>query len=258
MTLGRQLAIELLILVAISLALGFLGPFGTYAMPTGIRLIYWVGFGFIGYLFFRPINIVAEWLCELSNMPLWAGIIMSTAVATFPLTILIAFAIGGMEWTNPFLLNGFGLLYLQVAVIGIAIYLLMGLIFPRDARGGRQAEASDQVVQTAEKATAPACRLMDRLPIGFIGPIIALQSEDHYVRVHSKDHSEMLLMRLSDAIAEMDGVEGLQTHRSWWVASNAVQRAIRDGRNVSLLLDNGEKVPVSRGNMASVRAAGFL
>jgi hypothetical protein len=38
-------------------------------------------------------------------------------------------------------------------------------------------------------------------------------------------------MRLSDAVAELEGIEGAQTHRSWWVAKMAVEGAQRgDGR----------------------------
>ena len=40
-------------------------------------------------------------------------------------------------------------------------------------------------------------------------------------------------MRLSDAVEELEGLEGAQTHRSWWVARDAVRGVERgDGRAI--------------------------
>jgi DNA-binding LytR/AlgR family response regulator len=65
-------------------------------------------------------------------------------------------------------------------------------------------------------------------------------------------------MRLSDAIAELDGVEGLQVHRSWWVARDAVDEVKRDGRNLRLRLSNGVEAPVSRNRANDLKSAGWL
>ena len=53
-------------------------------------------------------------------------------------------------------------------------------------------------------------------------------------------------MRLSDAIDELDGLDGARCHRSWWVARPAVTDVIqRDGR-VMLKMVGDLMVPVSR------------
>nr|WP_310542508.1 LytTR family DNA-binding domain-containing protein [Phenylobacterium sp.] len=57
--------------------------------------------------------------------------------------------------------------------------------------------------------------------------------------------SKLILMRLSDAVSRT-GREGLQVHRSWWVAKGAISHVIRDGRNLRLKLLNGLEVPVAR------------
>ena len=62
-------------------------------------------------------------------------------------------------------------------------------------------------------------------------------------------------MRLNDAIAELDGVEGMRVHRSWWVAMDAVTGTLRRGRGTALLLSNGTEVPVSRSYADAVRSA---
>ena len=60
--------------------------------------------------------------------------------------------------------------------------------------------------------------------------------EDHYVRAHTMLGSDLVLLRLRDAIAELDGIEGAQVHRSWWVARDVVEGVEREGRKLRLLL----------------------
>ncbi|MBD3762204.1 LytTR family DNA-binding domain-containing protein, partial [Rhizorhabdus sp.] len=64
--------------------------------------------------------------------------------------------------------------------------------------------------------------------------------------------------RLRDAIAELNGLDGMQVHRSWWVARDAVRRWHRDGRAFTLELVNGLQVPVARNRVAILRAEGWL
>ena len=45
---------------------------------------------------------------------------------------------------------------------------------------------------------------------------------------------------------EVDGIDGMQVHRSHWVAATAVARMVRRGGRVFLKLTNGAEVPVSR------------
>jgi len=68
----------------------------------------------------------------------------------------------------------------------------------------------------------------------------------------------LILMRLGDAIAELEGLEGAQTHRSWWFAKSAVADVTKlDGRAM-LTLKDGAEVPVSRGFVKGLRTAGWL
>ena len=70
--------------------------------------------------------------------------------------------------------------------------------------------------------------------------------------------SALLLMRLSDAIAEAGDTKGLQIHRSHWVALDAVRAVRRDGQRAVLTLTDGRDLPVSRANLDKVKAAGLL
>ena len=64
-------------------------------------------------------------------------------------------------------------------------------------------------------------------------------------------------MRLADALRELDGAGGVQTHRSWWVAKDGVQETRRDNGKLMLVLKSGAEVPVSRTYQQDVRKAGL-
>ncbi len=258
---SRRISVELLIIAGIGLVLGLLGPFGTYSMPLALRLAYWVGFILVGYLIFRPITRTASWLHEMSGLPLMLTLGIAVGVASFPLAFLIGYAINGMQLSGPMLGEGFGLLYLQCAGIGLAIATLMRKLFLSDD-DERGESPGQEILNPREKAVAPAIgqkvRLHERLPVGFPSEIIALSVEDHYVRVHAEHRSEMLLMRLGDAMAEMDGSDGTQVHRSWWVAAEGVVRVKRLERNWRLVLKNDLRIPVARSHVAKLRQMGWI
>ncbi len=259
---GKRIAVEIFFMAAIGLIFGFLGPFGTYAMPTAARLAYWVVFIVIGYAIFRPISLVSHWFRALVNIPLWLAELITSFLAALPLSMLIAYF---MQILNPNILNasgGFGLLYIQCTAIGFAIAIVTRLLFREKVADGSglQPDQSDQIASGTELHTEIAVKtvLHERLPAGFPEHIDALHAEDHYVHVYADGHKEMLLMRMSDAIKEIDNIDGYQIHRSWWVARHAVNTSKRDGRNLRLILRNGLEVPVSKPNVAKLKQLGWL
>ena len=82
--------------------------------------------------------------------------------------------------------------------------------------------------------------------------------EDHYLRVHTALGSDLILLRMRDAVAELDGLDGAQVHRSWWVARRAVEKIERDGRNVRLVLATGLVAPVARNMVPVLKSGGWL
>lgn len=65
-------------------------------------------------------------------------------------------------------------------------------------------------------------------------------------------------MRLSDAIGELEGIEGAQTHRSWWVAKDAVTKTSRGEGRGTLTLKDGTEAPVSRTYAKALRDEGWF
>lgn len=64
-------------------------------------------------------------------------------------------------------------------------------------------------------------------------------------------------MRFSDALDELEGLEGAQTHRSWWVARDAVQAVSRGDGRATLTLEGGLNAPVSRRYAKALRDTGW-
>lgn len=104
----------------------------------------------------------------------------------------------------------------------------------------------------------PAPRLMRRLPDGVVGPVLRLSASDHFVEVVLPGETHSLRMRFTDAIDEMDGVEGYCCHRSHWVTRATITGIEREAGRIYLRLSNGDQVPVSRTYKPGLEEAGIL
>ncbi len=98
----------------------------------------------------------------------------------------------------------------------------------------------------------PAPRLGERLPGDVAGRILHLSVSDHYVDVTTEKGNTRLLLRFSDAISEVAPIEGIRVHRSHWVARDAIARVERADGRLFVVLENGTRVPVSRGYRSAV------
>ena len=110
-----------------------------------------------------------------------------------------------------------------------------------------------------DDGTDPMAKFLERLPVKYrTADLHAISSEDHYLRVHTSLGEALILMRLADAVRELASADGLQVHRSWWVAKQGVQDEKRaDGRSL-LVLPSGTEVPVSRSYRAKAKDAGLI
>lgn len=269
----RRTLLELWAILMLSGAVAFMGPFGTYLLMrsfTGRFTAWW--FLIMGaYTIIRPMVFVSRRVARMTGLPegvlvYWVILLFSFPIALiWRLTAPVAMArIGGYSGLVPFAL----LCSLSVAAVvwwaeradaNISDYYrndddIDADIAPAEPVGG-QAVARRPAVP-GQSATRP--RLHDRLSRGFSGEILALEGEDHYVRVHGRTQSELVLIRLRDAISLMDHCAGEQTHRSWWVARGAVADTIENGRKREIRLVNGLHAPIARDTFDRLRESGFL
>lgn len=85
--------------------------------------------------------------------------------------------------------------------------------------------------------------------------LIYLEAELHYLAVVTTTGRSLILYNLRDAVAELPTYQGIQTHRSYWVALDHVRGLKRRDRQGEVQMSNGDSVPVSRRNLAEVDAA---
>lgn len=95
--------------------------------------------------------------------------------------------------------------------------------------------------------------LLARLKPGLRGPVIHLSVEDHYTVVTTTRGRQLVLLRFSDALRELGDTDGMQTHRSHWVASAHVAGVEKRGSRLVVRLNSGGEIPVSRGYVDAVR-----
>lgn len=262
---ARQIVIELLIMVAVGILLGLLGPFGSFALSGPERILYWVIWIVAGYALLRPTGVVAHWLCDRTGLPRLAGTGLAILIAAFPLTALVSMMVQNMGFFAVLRWSGFWSMYGYIWIIALVVSALTNAVF----RYGPLEQAQDILVDgppgQAPEATEPPSPALphEAAPNGLalpptFGTITALKGEDHYVRVFGEHKSHLSLIRLRDAVAMMAAGSGFQVHRSWWVAKEAVASANREGRGAILTLRDGTNVPVSRDNMTILREAGWL
>jgi len=105
----------------------------------------------------------------------------------------------------------------------------------------------------------PGPRLLRRLSDDVRAPVLRLSANDHYVEVVTTRGKQVLRLRLSDAINEMEPVEGFCVHRSHWVTRSAIVQVERENAHkLFVLLKNGDRVPVSRTYRGELERMGIM
>lgn len=86
-------------------------------------------------------------------------------------------------------------------------------------------------------------------------PVLTIQTQDHYLEVRTRGGTRLVRGRMSDALELIPRAQGLQPHRSWWVALSEINGVERRGRDLVLRLTSGQLVPIARGRVKGVRRA---
>jgi len=247
---GRDLrtwARNLAVAAAAGLFLAFSGAMETGQAALSTRLIYWLPLMLGGAVLGFAVAMLVRRAPRVSTNPWVFGALLALALS-LPTTVVV-WAYTNVVFARPFRFAELPLMFWPVLLISAAMTAIMMLV-----------NQPGRVTHAPPEGAAPArITFMDRLPAKLRGAVIyAVSAEDHYLRLHTSKGSDLILMRLSDAISELEGLEGVQTHRSWWVARDAVESVKRDGDRVTLTLKGGAQAPVSRPNVKALREAGWL
>lgn len=255
----RKLMIELGIMVGAALVFALLGPFGTSAYPLMERFLRWLLFAVGGYAFFRPVIAGGNAFAAQSELPRWFTAGIACVIAALPTTLLVAWSIAGVAFgrVNVAFLAG---LYPNVLLAGGIVTAAQFALRTEDANAdGERAVVPPSAAPLPQKPDVARSRtLLDLLPPALGEDVLYLENEDHYVRVHTARGDTLLLMRMRDAAAALDGFDGMRVHRSWWVARGAVVESVKRDRATLLRLFDGREVPIARSMLPALRAAGWL
>lgn len=245
---ARRWAVDLAILVAIGLLMGFLGPFGSDRLPVAGRYVYWmicmIGGGLIG--------ILGDDLLRPRIAGNWRRVVIVSLVMTPPVTLLVLSAehllFGGrLDW------QGFLQLIWQVWPILLAVMAVRALVWRRLPA---QVETRTVIAPPLPEAEAAFRQRLSAKRRG--ARLIAIEAHDHYLKVHTDAGAELITLRFADALEELARAHGWRVHRSWWVAADAVE-AVRWRRGVGeMRLVGGLTAPVSRTYGPSLKQAGWF
>ena len=253
-------ALQGAIVLALGVFLAMAGPFGTYGDLAPLpRYGYWVGLCLFGY---GSVVVAAHAMRALRRT---SGALALGAVAlasALPTTFAVAWAEQLLRLDHAVPLQVMPRVYGSVA----AIQLLMVLLLTRmrlslepllivHAAVPPPSQAPDAAAAEAPLAGAAPPPFLARVPAHLGSDLLALQAEDHYLRVITSAGSDLVLVRLADALRELPESAGMQVHRSWWVGFAAVTAVEREPGRMYLRLANGLQVPVSRTYQAAVRVA---
>jgi hypothetical protein len=239
--LGRSGVAELAALVLFGLFLGAVGPFDTDRIPTVPRYLYWqlamVGGGLIS----APIEpLIARRLTRRPRLFALAQLAAMTPPIAIWVTVMpmIVFGQSASGWQVLAVMP-------NVLTINVAVVVLAWLT--RTALGRRDPPPA------AFEGLAPAV-IRTRLPPRLArARLVAVEAEDHYLRIRTEAGSDLILMRFADAVAALAMADGFRTHRSWWVARTAVEAARWKAGRGELTLSDGSSAPVSRTYAAALK-----
>jgi hypothetical protein len=231
--------------VVVAMILAISGGFGTGFLAIVPRAFYWITLCAIGILI---ANLIARLIPQdwFERRPVLTWPLMALCIAT-PMIFIVA-ATTALLRHRPFDLE------MIADVLPGALFTTAGMTALAFLVRRRP-----PVETHAAPAGGSSAKFLDRLPPKLRGADLwAVEAQDHYLRLHTSKGRELILMRLSDAIVELEGLEGARTHRSWWVARAAVTGVERGDGRATLTLIDGAEAPVSRAFAKALREAGWF
>lgn len=232
------------ITLAAAVFMSVVGAFGSGQLPPLVRFAYWLGLMLLGWLWGA---FVSRFFFRRAGRPqgVWLRIALASLVLSIPYSVVVGFA-SVAAYGSHFDLADIPVLIGSVVTVSAAMVTINVLVDSRAEAGSTQGSAE------------PA-KFLERLPLKLRGAEVwAVEAEDHYLRLHTSKGQDLILMRLADAVSELQGIEGAQVHRSWWVARDAIAEARRGDGRATLTLKDGAEAPVSRTYARLLRERGWI
>lgn len=229
------------------------GPFGTFdAMSMSVRLVFWVIVVSVSVVLGYAVRGVTAEIVAPEDTPKFD--ILATLLMTLVFTpVLLA--------VSHIIMHLTGVAVPDWKLLLLYVFVTSGFVFGvrRLAPGFEPSPFAGEVARPVAIPEPETPRLMRRLPKSVRAPILRISAQGHHVEIVTEVGRHTLRMRISDAIDEMDPVEGYCVHRSHWVTRAAVLEVVRESAHKShAVLTNGETIPVSRKYRPALVEAGVI
>lgn len=229
------------------------GPFGTFGSnSTFVLLLEW--------MVLIALNMVAAYACFAV---LWIVLGRVTGALFHGLFFTMVSLIGGAVIRFVGNKPAGGIDRDLMSYLTLCLYMFVVLVVIFVARSVLLGSYTSIELEDAPKADeapakpAPQCRLAQRLGLDEGAHIRRISASGHHIDVYTCTEVFRTRMRFSDAILELDGLEGLITHRSHWVALDAIVGWVPSSSKPYVVLPNDETIPVSKTYRSDVEAAGL-
>lgn len=231
---------------AAGLLLGLVGATGSYEYSALFRLAVWLPLSLIAGL----IGLALETLFTRFDLDRRGWILwwFASALAMATLMLPIVYFANSLGGPKP-------LSMVQVYAANCVI-ISSGFVALRMIVGSSLANVNEPKPTNSDAAGSTPI-LLRLKPALRDAQLFALKSEGHYVLVITDQGEELVLMRFRDALLETNKVAGMQVHRSWWIAKNALERSERRSDTILAILKSGQQVPISRNFRKEWRSAAW-
>ena len=211
--------------LSVAIFLSITGPFGTFmSLNLFERFLYWFTIVFVTVVVVQFVKVAVN--TKFSHYSLRKKVLIVSSVLVVILAPILLLITTFTESSGKTIFAPFWLIAALTFFLTIIVMFLQNLV--------------------GVNAFKERPLLYKRLKDPQTKDVYRLSVRDHYVDVYTENGIETLLMRFGDALAELDGQDGRQVHRSHWISCDAVQNLTKENGRMTLSLVDGSEVPVSR------------
>jgi len=170
------------------------------------------------------------------NVRYWTIILATVVISAYAVSVIYIFVLGPLHPVP------FGQLIMSLLLVyGVTIFV-----------------GASRISKTVSYSTYKDRQLRGgierHLPINKSGELITMSAQDHYVSLVTDAGTHLVRMSMKDAVADTTAQQGLQVHRSHWVAYAAMRNVEKNGERWFVNLSNNMQIPVSKSKLADVKA----
>lgn len=235
-----------IVLVSVGVLSGLLvvsGPFGSYvSMTLAQRFSFWVPAALIGSVVGLVIEcFVARWpgMADERRASIVAAL-LSTLILTVPMQFLMMRFIAASRSD----LSG---------LVDIALLIFFSNLGICSLRRAWKEPPRIEPIPSAVPEPQQLPPFVSRLAADLQAPVALITGRNHHIDIETDLGSTSLFMRFSDAVLQMQPVEGMQVHRSHWVAFRRMRRVERIGQRHFLVTDAEMRIPISKSHIDALR-----